>query len=73
MNKTVIKINIIYGFKKVVFRPTWKNANYYSVTMVKWEDGCPFSDWFLEKMFNLSKFITKTFFKPDGRLKFWFN
>ena len=60
-NKTVIKINQKRGSKMVVFKPTAKGANYYSVTLVKWVDGCPFPDWFVKLMFNLSKFVTKTF------------
>lgn len=71
-NKSVIKINKIYGYKLVVFKPTGKGADYYSVTMVKWEDGCPFPDWFLNFMFKLSKFITKAFFTTDFKFKYWF-
>ncbi len=70
-NKTVLKINAKYGFKPVVFRPTAKGANYYSITMLKWEDGCPFPDWFLNFMFNLSKFFSKTFFTTDYKFKLW--
>lgn len=63
-NKAVIRINKIYGYKLVQFHPTPKKlANYYNVTMVRWDDGCPFPDWFLKFMFNLSKVVTKTFFK----------
>ena len=63
-NKTVIKINKKYGFKLVQFHPTPKKvANYYNVTMVKWDNGCPFPDWFLKFMFNLSRIVTTTFFK----------
>lgn len=63
-NKTVIKMNQRFGFKLVQFQPTpKKKANYYQVTMVRWDDGCPFPDWLLKFMFNLSKVVTKTFFK----------
>ena len=63
-NRTVIKINKKYGFKLVQFHPTPKKvANYYNVTMVKWDNGCPFPDWFLKFMFNLSRIVTTTFFK----------
>ena len=68
-NKTIRKINVKYGFKHVVFKPTKKGAKYYSVTMVKWEDGCPFPDCFLKFMFNLSKFVTKTFFTPEFKFR----
>lgn len=63
-NKTVIKINKIYGYKLVQFQPTKKKeGDYYQVTMVKWDDGCPFPDWFLKFMFNLSKIVSKMFYK----------
>lgn len=65
-NKTIIKINLRNGFKLVQFHPTPKKiANYYNVTMVKWDDGCPFPDWFLNFMFKLSKIVSKTFFKRN--------
>ena len=64
-NKTVIKINLKYGFKLVLFKPNSLNLHYYSVTMVKWEDGCPFPDWFVNFMFKSSKFFFKSFFTPD--------
>lgn len=72
-NKTVIKINLKFGFKLVQYQPTGEGADYYSVTMVKWDDGCPFPEWFLNFMFNMSKFVSKTFLRPDYKLKFWFN
>lgn len=63
-NKIVIKLNKNSGFKLVQFQPTKKkDGNYYQVSMVKWDDGCPFPDWFLKFMFNLSKIVSKTFFK----------
>lgn len=66
-NKTVIKINAKLGFKLVQFQPTKKkDANYYQVTMVKWNDGCPFPDWFLKFMFNLSKVVSKVLFKRNS-------
>lgn len=68
-NKTIRKINLKYGFKHVVFKPTAKNAKYYTVTMVKWEDGCPIPDWLLKCMFNLSEFVTKTFFTPEFKFR----
>lgn len=71
-NKTVLKINAKYGFKQVVYRPTpVRGAKYYSIVMLKWEDGCPFPDWFLNFMFKLSRFVTRTFFTTDNNFKFW--
>lgn len=65
-NKVIIKINKKCGFKLVQYQPTKKDmANYFQVTMVMWDDGCPFPDWFLKFMFNLSKIISKTVFKRN--------
>lgn len=72
-NKTVISINKKYGYKLVHFSPTLKGANYYSVTMAKWDDGCPFPDWFVNLYFNLSKAISKALWKPGYKRRFWFN
>lgn len=72
-NKAVIRINKIYGYKLVQFSPTGKGCNYYSVTMVRWDDGCPFPQWFLKFMFNMSKIVSKTFWKPGYVRRFWFN
>jgi hypothetical protein len=54
------------GVKLVQFQPTKKkHTNYYQVTMVRWDDGCPFPNWFLNFMFKLSKIVSKTFFKRN--------
>lgn len=71
-NKIVIKMNLIYGYKLVLFRPKKKGFDYYSVTMVKWEDGCPLPDWYLKFVYGLSKFVSKTFFTPEFKFKFNF-
>ena len=68
-NKTIIRINKMYGFKLVQFKPTAKGANYYSVTMVRWDDGCPFPDWFVNFMFKSSRFFFKLFFTPEFKFK----
>ena len=72
-NKIVIKINKKYGYKLVQFSPTGKGADYYSVTMVRWNDGCPFPDWFIKFMFVFSKIVSKTLWKPGYKWRFWFN
>ena len=68
-NKTIIRINKMYGFKLVQFKPTAKGANYYSVTMVQWMDGCPFPDWFVNFMFKSSRFFFKLFFTPEFKFR----
>lgn len=72
-NKTVIKLNQKYGYKLVLFKPTAGGTDYYSVTMVKWENGCPLPDWYLGFMFKISRFVTKAFFTPDFKFKYWFH
>lgn len=72
-NKVVIKINKKDGFKLVNYNPTEKGANYYSVVMIKWDEGSPFPDWFLNLKFNLSKIVTKIIWKPGFKRRFWFN
>ena len=72
-NKMVIKLCKRGGYKLVQFSATGKGATYYSVIMCLWEDGCPFSDCFIDFMFKLSKFIIKTIWKPGYKLRFWFN
>lgn len=46
---------------------TW----YYSVVMVRWLDGCPYSDWYCNFRFRLSSIIVKLFFKPGRKFRFW--
>lgn len=68
-NKTVIKLCQRAGYKFVQYSATGNNANYYSIIMVLWEDGCPYSDRFCNFMFKLSKIIIKTIWKPGYKLR----
>lgn len=68
-NKTVIKICKRAGYKFVQYSATGNNANYYSIIMVLWLDGCPYSDKFCNFMFKLSKIIVKTIWKPGYKLR----
>lgn len=71
-NTRILKISKVKKFKIVFFSPTCKGADYYSVVMVKWLHGCPYSDKFINFMFNMSKIIVKTIWKPGYKLRFWF-
>ena len=71
-NKSVLKLCKLGGFKYVQYSATGKGATYYSVIMVKWLDGCPYSDTFCIFMYKLSKFFVKTFWKPGYVFRFWF-
>ena len=71
-NKLVQRLSIKKGAKKVKLyssKKTW----YYSVIMVKWLDGCPYSDWYCDFRFKLSSLIVKTIFKPGRKCRFWFH
>ena len=68
-NKSVIKINKVYGYRLVLLKPTGYGANYYQVTMVRWDDGCPFPNWFVNFMFKSSKIFFKLFFTPEFKFK----
>lgn len=68
-NKTVIKLCQRAGYKFVQYSATGDNANYYSIIMVLWLDGCPYSDRFCNFMFKLSKIIIKAIWKPGYKLR----
>jgi hypothetical protein len=71
-NTLVRKIVKKKGFKTVMYTKSGKGADYYSVIMVKWLDGCPYSDKFINFMFNLSKIFVRTVYRPDCSFRFWF-
>lgn len=62
-NVMMRKILAKKGFKEVRFFPA-KNQNHFSVYFVKWLEGCPFSDRFIQRKFNLSKVLTKIQYGP---------
>ena len=69
-NKNVQAINMKFGFKYIRYYSspeTW----YYSVLMVRWIDGCPYSDWYCNFRFKLSKFLTKLIWKPGRIIRFF--
>lgn len=54
------------GSKTVSFFAS--KSNHYSVRTVKWLNGCPFSDKYIERRFKIAKFLTKLQYKP-GKIK----
>lgn len=59
-NKHMLAINAKYGFKKVRYFHVKKN-DHYNIMMVKWLDGCPYSDFYRKWMFLLTKLkVVKT-------------
>lgn len=65
-NHTVIKVFGKEGFKVVSYFAA-KN-NHYSVRIVKWINGCPFSDKFINRRFKIARFLTRLQYKP-GRVE----
>lgn len=72
-NDTVIKLNEMRGYKLVQYAPTGKDAKYYSVTLARWENGCPYPDWVVKFMYYLSMVVAKTFFTSEYKFRFWFH
>lgn len=72
-NKVVQKTALKRGAKYVQYSATGKGANYYSVIMAEWTNGCPFSDKYCNFRYKLSKLIIKAIWKPGYKFRFWFN
>lgn len=70
-NNRVQEIHLLNGFKYVQYSATGKGADYYSVIMAKWCNGCPYSDLFCNSMFKLSKFLIKGIWKPGYKIRFF--
>lgn len=68
-NKLVQKINLKYGARFVRFC-AFRGLDYYSVVMVIWLDGCPFSEMYCDFRFKLSKFLTKMVYKRGRKFRF---
>ena len=70
-NQLAQKLNLKRGFKYVRYC-AFPMTDYYSVVMVKWLDGCPYSDRYCNLRFNISKFLTRLIFKPGRKYRFKF-
>lgn len=68
-NKNVQMIDLKFGFKYVRYYASPKTW-YYSVVMVKWLDGCPYSDWYCKFRFYLSKILVRLIWKPGKIFRF---
>ena len=69
-NKNVQTINAKLGFKQVRYYASSKTW-YYSVIMVRWLDGCPYSNRYCDFRFKLSKFSTKIVWRPGRICRLW--
>lgn len=68
-NKLVQRMSQKRGYKYVRYC-AFPMTNYYSVVMVRWLEGCPFSDNYCNFRFKLSKFLTKLVYKPGRIFRF---
>ena len=68
-NYLIQKISAKMGGKLVRFVAS-SETDYYSVVMVRWLDGCPFSDRYCNFRYKLSEFIVKTIWKPGRIIRF---
>jgi hypothetical protein len=62
-NKTVLKVFGKEGFKVVGFFAP-QNSYHYSVRLVKWLNGCPYSDEYINRRCKWSERLTKWQYKP---------
>lgn len=64
-NKRIIDINKRNDYK-LISMTVWKD--HYNVVMVKWLNGCPYSDWYIKWQFMIRKYYIKLRYKP-GKIK----
>ena len=57
------------GGKFVQYSATGKGADHYSIIMARWLDGCPWPDWFVNLMFNISKIVIRAIWKPGKKFR----
>lgn len=67
-NKKRQEIAIKDGFKYVSFFAP--STNHYSVLMMKWLNGCPYSDFYCKLRFNIRKLKIKILYKPGHIRRF---
>ncbi len=67
-NKTICEMYKRKGFRKIALTPSTEGANYYSVVLANWENGCPWTKLTCSVMFFLSYVAVKTIYKP-GRIR----
>ena len=65
-NKHRLDIANKAGYKFVDFIVT--STDHYNVMMVKWLNGCPYSDWHVKWQFLIRKWFKKIRYKP-GHVK----
>lgn len=68
-NKNVQLIDLKFGFRYVNYFSSPKTW-YYSVVMVKWLDECPYSDWYCNFRFLLSKYVVRLIWKRGHIVRF---
>ncbi len=59
------------GWKEMRYN-AYPGTDYYSVVAAKWANGCPYSNWYLNLRFFLSKIYTIIRYKPGRKDRFVF-
>lgn len=68
-NRTVQMIDLKFGFRYVSYFASPKTW-YYSVVMVKWLDDCPYSKWYCNLRFTITKFLVRLIWKRGHIIRF---
>ena len=69
-NNKIVRINTRRnGFIDVAYS-TSSSSGHYSVVMVKWLKGCPYSKFYCKLRFLMSKYYIKMRYKPGGKKRF---
>ena len=66
-NTIIRHASVRNGFKYVAIKAS-PYTKHYSVVLVNWLDGCPYSDWYLKWQFIIRKWYFKLRYKP-GHVK----
>lgn len=68
-NKKMQQLAQKEGFHFVSYSVSSK-TNYYSVVMAKWQNTCPFPDWYFSFRYQLSKYFIRFFYKRGAVKRF---
>ena len=68
-NEFILKLQKKYGWKYVGYTPSPRDYDYFSYVMVKWKDGCPYNDKFINFRFKVSRIYSRIVYKFNGTRK----
>lgn len=68
-NTHAIEVYRHLGFKKVSYKAN-PSGDHYSVIMMKWLNGCPFSPLYISLRFHIKKCLVMIFYTPGKKKRF---